>query len=49
MKKIFLLASVLFFSCNNDKEIKPIKQDIKDSLNLEMFFWRKEIFFERKT
>lgn len=30
MKKIFLLASVLFFSCNNDKEIKPIKQDIKE-------------------
>jgi MtN3 and saliva related transmembrane protein len=22
---------------------------IKDSLNLEMFFWRKGIFFERKT
>lgn len=30
MKKIFLLASVLFFSCNNDKEIKPINQDIKE-------------------
>ncbi|WP_329804756.1 efflux RND transporter periplasmic adaptor subunit [Flavobacterium facile] len=30
MKKIFLLASVLFFSCKNDKEIKPIKQDIKE-------------------
>lgn len=30
MKKIFLLASILFFSCNNDKEIKPINQDIKE-------------------
>lgn len=42
----------IFYSSNNaldEVEVYGEVNSIKDSLNLEMFFWRKGIFFERKT